>query len=104
VRKNEVNAVLCNKLPSPEICAEEKAVVSRWDVGVVSRLALSWFLPMLEPHRRVEEIILVFPVTCTPRLRAHRQNLDFYPTNTTLSLNIFTMEKDIEEALADLET
>jgi hypothetical protein len=37
--------VLCNKLPSPEICAEEKAVVSRWDVGVVSRLALSWFLP-----------------------------------------------------------
>jgi hypothetical protein len=48
--------------------------------------------------------LLVFPVTCTPRLRAHRQNLDFYPTNTTLLLNIFTMEKDMEEALADLET
>jgi hypothetical protein len=48
--------------------------------------------------------LLVFPVTCTPRLRAHRQNLDFYPTNTTLSLNIFIIEKDIEEALVDLET
>jgi hypothetical protein len=48
--------------------------------------------------------VLVFPVTCTPRLRAHRQNLDFYPTNTTLSLNIFIIKKDIEEALANLET
>jgi hypothetical protein len=36
--------------------------------------------------------------------RAHRQNLDFYPTNTTLLLNIFIIEKDIEEVLADLET
>jgi hypothetical protein len=28
----------------------------------------------------------------------------FYPTNTTLSLNIFIIEKDIKEALANLET
>jgi len=42
VRKKGVNAVLCNKLPSQEICAEEKTVVLRWDVGVVSGLALSW--------------------------------------------------------------
>jgi hypothetical protein len=49
-------------------------------------------------------LVLVFPVTCIPRLRAHRQNLDFYLTNTTLLLNIFIIEKDIEEALANLET
>jgi hypothetical protein len=52
----------------------------------------------------VANYVLVFPVTCTSRLRAHRQNLDFYPTNITLLLNIFIIEKDIEEALANLET
>jgi len=38
------------------------------------------------------------PLTCTP------PKPRFLPTNTTLSLNIFTIEKDIEEALANLET